>query len=271
MKFFFYKQIWLNNIVLISDWVLFIFRYYSGEKKAPVLTIFIGGNHEASNYLQEFPYGGWVAPNIYYLGYAGVVRFGGLRIGGLSGIYKGPDYLKGHYEKPPYTGESVRSVYHVRNLEVFRLKQVRLFKLKEGHLTNMSLCFLSLLLVAVFWSIFGLFSYMHWFSWIGSFLSVYISCACLEIFAVFFVTMLPIDQILVHSIFIFHINLLMIRLPVLLCICLVNRDTVPKISIVAFRWEWYFHVPWLATWHLPPWGQRKITQVETAFSFRGKE
>jgi lariat debranching enzyme len=43
-------------------------RYYSGEKKAPVLTIFIGGNHEASNYLQELPYGGWVAPDIYYLG-----------------------------------------------------------------------------------------------------------------------------------------------------------------------------------------------------------
>ncbi|KAK8746073.1 hypothetical protein OTU49_017251 [Cherax quadricarinatus] len=100
------------------------FKYHSGEKKAPVLTIFIGGNHEASNYLQEFPYGGWVAPNIYYLGYAGVIRFGGLRIGGLSGIYKGPDYLKGHFEKPPYSGDSVRSVYHVRNLEVFRLKQL---------------------------------------------------------------------------------------------------------------------------------------------------
>lgn len=57
-------------------------RYYSGEKKAPVLTIFIGGNHEASNYLQELPYGGWVAPNIYYLGRAGVVNFGGIRIGG---------------------------------------------------------------------------------------------------------------------------------------------------------------------------------------------
>ncbi len=25
--------------------------YYKGIKKAPVLTIFIGGNHEASNYL----------------------------------------------------------------------------------------------------------------------------------------------------------------------------------------------------------------------------
>ena len=28
-------------------------KYYSGEKKAPVLTIFIGGNHEASNHLWE--------------------------------------------------------------------------------------------------------------------------------------------------------------------------------------------------------------------------
>lgn len=46
-------------------------RYYSGEKKAPVLTVFIGGNHEASNHLQELPYGGWVAPNIYYLGRLG--------------------------------------------------------------------------------------------------------------------------------------------------------------------------------------------------------
>lgn len=48
--------------------LLFASRYYSGEKKAPILTVFIGGNHEASNHLQELPYGGWVAPNIYYLG-----------------------------------------------------------------------------------------------------------------------------------------------------------------------------------------------------------
>lgn len=61
---------------------IFVSRYYSGEKVAPILTLFIGGNHEASNYLQELPYGGWVAPNIYYLGRAGVVRFGNLRIGG---------------------------------------------------------------------------------------------------------------------------------------------------------------------------------------------
>lgn len=101
------------------------YKYYSGEKKAPVLTIFIGGNHEASNYLQEIPYGGWVCPNIYYLGYAGIVNYGGIRIGGLSGIFKGRDYRRGHYEKTPYSDESIRSVYHIRNVEVFRLKQVK--------------------------------------------------------------------------------------------------------------------------------------------------
>jgi len=100
------------------------YKYYSGEAIAPVLTLFIGGNHEASNYLQELAYGGWVAPNIYYLGYAGVVSVNGVRIAGLSGIYKGFDYLHGHHEKPPYDDNSMRSCYHIRNLDVFRLKQL---------------------------------------------------------------------------------------------------------------------------------------------------
>ncbi|XP_066260268.1 lariat debranching enzyme [Euwallacea similis] len=100
------------------------YKYFSGEKKAPVLTIFIGGNHEASNYLQELPYGGWVAPKIYYLGYAGIINIAGLRIGGISGIYKPRDFFTGRFEKPPYDENAKRSVYHIRNLEVFRLKQV---------------------------------------------------------------------------------------------------------------------------------------------------
>ncbi|XP_076396777.1 lariat debranching enzyme isoform X1 [Megachile rotundata] len=100
------------------------YKYYSGEKVAPVLTLFIGGNHEASNYLQELPYGGWVAPNIYYFGYAGVITIAGIRIAGLSGIYKNKHWMQGHYEKPPYTESTIRSVYHIRNLEIFRLKQL---------------------------------------------------------------------------------------------------------------------------------------------------
>jgi hypothetical protein len=84
-------------------------KYYSGEKKAPILTIFIGGNHEASQPLRELYYGGWVAPNIYYMGAAGVVRYGGLRIGGVSGIYKSHDYSQGHFGKtnrPQLTNQS---------------------------------------------------------------------------------------------------------------------------------------------------------------------
>ncbi|CAG9127968.1 unnamed protein product [Plutella xylostella] len=101
------------------------YKYYCGELLAPVLTLFIGGNHEASSHMQELPYGGWVAPRIYYMGRSGVVRFGNLRIGGLSGIYKGHDYHRGLHEYPPYNPSSIRSVFHVRSLDVFRLSQVK--------------------------------------------------------------------------------------------------------------------------------------------------
>ena len=74
------------------------YKYYSGEKVAPVLTIFIGGNHEASSHNWELYYGGWAAPNIYFLGYAGVVNVGGVRIGGLSGIFNARHYHQGHHE-----------------------------------------------------------------------------------------------------------------------------------------------------------------------------
>jgi lariat debranching enzyme len=98
------------------------FRYYSGEKEAPVTTLFVGGNHEASQPLQELYYGGWVAPKIYYLGAAGVVNVAGVRIGGISGIYKSYDFTQGRFERPPYDRSTMRSVYHVRNTDVCRLK-----------------------------------------------------------------------------------------------------------------------------------------------------
>ena len=98
------------------------YQYYTGAKVAPILTIFIGGNHEASQSLQELYYGGWVAPNIYYLGAAGVVNYRGIRIGGISGIYKSHDHLQSRFELPPYDPKTLRSVYHYRNLETYRLK-----------------------------------------------------------------------------------------------------------------------------------------------------
>ncbi|KAI3620706.1 hypothetical protein CBS9595_002673 [Malassezia furfur] len=97
-------------------------RYYAGERMAPILTIVIGGNHEASNYLWELYFGGWLAPNIYYLGAAGCVRIGDLVIAGASGIYKVNDYAKGHYERQPYSPGDLRSIYHTRQFEISKLR-----------------------------------------------------------------------------------------------------------------------------------------------------
>lgn len=99
--------------------------YYSGTSTAPFLTIFVGGNHEASSHLWELYYGGWVAPNIYYMGAANVVRLGGVRIAGMSGIWKGFDFRKPHYERLPYSQDDVKSIYHIRELDVRKLLQLR--------------------------------------------------------------------------------------------------------------------------------------------------
>jgi lariat debranching enzyme len=100
-------------------------EYVTGKKVAPVMTIFIGGNHEASNILQSLYYGGFVAPNIYFLGFAGVVWYGGVRISGLSGIFNESHYRSGRFEYPPYTDSSVRSVYHLREVEVYRMAHLK--------------------------------------------------------------------------------------------------------------------------------------------------
>ncbi|TIB63684.1 hypothetical protein E3P77_03456 [Wallemia ichthyophaga] len=97
------------------------YNYYSGKKTAPILTICIGGNHEASSYFWELYHGGWLAPNIYYLGRSGSVMVDGVRISGASCIYKPKDFIKGYFEKIPYNNYTLRSTYHIRQFDVSRL------------------------------------------------------------------------------------------------------------------------------------------------------
>lgn len=102
-------------------------KYYRGETEAHCLTLLVGGNHEASNALGALYYGGWLAPRIYYLGAAGCVRFRGLRIAGLSGIYNERHYTWHHFETRAKTVDAhlaIRSAYHVREIDVFRLSQL---------------------------------------------------------------------------------------------------------------------------------------------------
>lgn len=99
--------------------------FYEGVKTAPVLTVFIGGNHEDPELLSHLYYGGWVAPNMYYLGHTGVVNIAGcLRVAGISGIFKPHDFTKGYHESFPFSGSTMRSAYHIRQYEVEKLKQI---------------------------------------------------------------------------------------------------------------------------------------------------
>lgn len=100
-------------------------KYYRGTAKAPILTLFIGGNHEAASHLWELYYGGWVAPNIYYMGAANVLRFGPLRIAGMSGIWKGYNYNRPHIERLPFNSDDIKSFYHIREIDVRKLLQIR--------------------------------------------------------------------------------------------------------------------------------------------------
>jgi len=98
--------------------------YFEGKKTAPILTIFVGGNHEAINHLNELYFGGWVCPNIYFLGMTGVVDFAGIRIAGISGIYKDFDYGKGHYETFPYNDTTKRSAFHIKQYEIWKIDKI---------------------------------------------------------------------------------------------------------------------------------------------------
>ncbi|CDU20207.1 RNA lariat debranching enzyme, putative [Plasmodium yoelii] len=97
-------------------------KYFTGEKKAKILTVFIGGNHEAVNVLKQLYYGGWVAPNIYYLGHSNVHNICGIRICNLSGIYKKYNFYKTYDECYPYNNVSKVSAYHIRKYEIEKLK-----------------------------------------------------------------------------------------------------------------------------------------------------
>lgn len=111
--------------------------YFLGHKKAPILTIFIGGNHEASNYMWELRWGGWVTENIWYMGTEGVIRVKSdndksgvdsfcLRIGGVSGIYSEHDFRRAELDRScsQLDLRDYRTVYHYRQASFERLFQL---------------------------------------------------------------------------------------------------------------------------------------------------
>lgn len=116
--------------------------YYNGRMTAPIPTVFIGGNHEASSYLKELKFGGWVAPNIYYLGEFGCIWFKGIQIGGISGIFNQYTFRKylsrrtNDDEKLPYDSGTIKSIYHVKpknHLKMFMMSQDKRLDIVLSH------------------------------------------------------------------------------------------------------------------------------------------
>ena len=96
--------------------------FFNQDYEVPYLTVFIGGNHEASNVLQENFFGGYLCDKIYYMGKSGVINYKGIRIAGLSGIFNQNNFKKGHFEDiTKIDKSSVKSIYHVREYDICKL------------------------------------------------------------------------------------------------------------------------------------------------------
>ena len=71
-----------------------------------------------------------MADNIYYLGQCGIINIkkGNVTmcLGGISGIFKFYDFNKGFYERLPFEKNHIRTLYHTRAFDIFKLLLVRI-------------------------------------------------------------------------------------------------------------------------------------------------
>lgn len=81
--------------------------FYNGRAEFPYPIWFIGGNHEPYGFLDSMPAGGEVTKNCYYLGRIGSTVLSGLKIVGLSGIYRENLFL--HTARPDISQIGSRS------------------------------------------------------------------------------------------------------------------------------------------------------------------
>lgn len=75
--------------------------FYEGAEQFPVPVLFIGGNHEPWNFLDQNREGGVLAPNIEFMGRAGMHKIMGTRIIGMGGVYS-PKHFSAPHPKWPY-------------------------------------------------------------------------------------------------------------------------------------------------------------------------
>ena len=98
------------------------YKIANGERKVPCLTIIIGGNHEAADLLFQLPFGGFIAPNVYYVGRAAQLLVGDINITGISGIYSAQEFFNPVHESFPLRSVAdIHTNYHLRAFTDFQL------------------------------------------------------------------------------------------------------------------------------------------------------
>lgn len=96
--------------------------YATGERTMRVPFVFVGGNNEDFETLESMPDGGELAPNVHYLGRAGVKTVAGLRVAYLSGIYAPTRYDRPRL--PADRPETTRQAGYFRAAEVTQARAV---------------------------------------------------------------------------------------------------------------------------------------------------
>ena len=98
------------------------YKIYNGERRIPRPTIVIGGNHEACDFFHTLPFGGWLAPNVFYTGRAASLMIGEVSLSAISGIFDRKEYFRKVDEVYPLREKrDLKTCYHIRAFSDFQL------------------------------------------------------------------------------------------------------------------------------------------------------
>lgn len=121
----YYAPVKYHHISDISD-------YCKGLKNTPKLTIFTGGNHEAWGVLRKYGEGGFICPQVYYLGLHGTLNVKGIKIGGLTGVFDQEKYKTPLSQIPCYDWK----YYRKNSVEALKDENIDILLLHEWPALN---------------------------------------------------------------------------------------------------------------------------------------
>lgn len=99
-------------------------KFYEGQEQFPLHLLFIGGNHEPWNYLDENKEGGILTSNIEFLGRTGLREFNGLKVAGLSGVFS-PKYFELPHPHVPYPANKRKQAAYYNNTDINRVREYK--------------------------------------------------------------------------------------------------------------------------------------------------